>query len=69
MSDSPLAAPHVPPNGNAVLWDMVSNVVYYVLFVWDDVWRVPLAWWCDNGSRNILNSSTEQLSGRLHTSS
>lgn len=44
------------------------GAVYYVLFVWDDVWRALLAWQSDNGNHNILNSSTERLSARLHTS-
>lgn len=55
--------------GIGVLWDMLSNAVYYVLFVWDDVWRALLAWQSDNGSHNILNSSSERLSEKLHTSS
>ena len=53
--------------GNGSLWDMLSNAVYYVLFMWDDVWRAVLALEPDNGSHNILNFGTWRLSARLDT--
>lgn len=71
LSGNPLAVAYIPPNG---LWLVARNgkkkktaknpVVYYVLFVWADRLHVPLALQSYNGSHNILNSDTKQLSVR-----
>lgn len=69
MSDSPFSShPYSLLIDNGCSVRHTIGDVYYVLFVWDDVWRALLAWQSDNGNHNILNSSTERLSARLHTS-